>query len=412
MRSYYGRPVIKEPVWQPEIPWYFFTGGLAGASSILSLVARLGGNEELARKSLYIGAAADVVSPVLLISDLGRPERFLNMFRVFKVTSPMSVGSWILLGLRRRFVDRRAARGDRATEAGQVPRRARGRAERRAALGLHGDARLPTRPSPSGTRRGTSCRSCSARALRRAPAPLRRWRLRPREAGPARRLAVGGAIVENVVMQAMEKRLGMLAEPYHEGEAGKYAKLAKACSLGGAALLGLAGRRSRAARSRGRRVAARRRSGAALVGLQGGLPVGARPEVHGRPAARAGPSELVALRAVLADARRCHSTRSCRRRRPAVGRSLRAAGAGPGSAARAGPGRAPRRPRRASRTRGPRGARAAPRARWSSCSCAYSISCLLAGRQRHALEQDLELGDLAGAHASQFLHGPGTETNV
>ena len=97
MRSYYGRPVIKQPVWQPEITWYFFTGGLAGASSVLSLVARLGGNEELAKKSLYIGAAADVVSPVLLISDLGRPERFLNMFRVFKVTSPMSVGSWILM---------------------------------------------------------------------------------------------------------------------------------------------------------------------------------------------------------------------------------------------------------------------------------------------------------------------------
>src|SRR4051812_49619437 len=96
MRSYYGRPVIKEPVWQPEIPWYFFTGGLAGASSVLSLVARLGGNEPLAKRSLYIGAAADVVSPILLVADLGRPERFLNMFRVFKVTSPMSVGSWLL----------------------------------------------------------------------------------------------------------------------------------------------------------------------------------------------------------------------------------------------------------------------------------------------------------------------------
>jgi len=96
MSSYYGRPVIKEPVWQQEIPRYFFTGGLAGASSVLSLVARLRGNEPLARRSLYVAAAADVVSPVLLISDLGRPERFLNMFRVFKVTSPMSVGSWIL----------------------------------------------------------------------------------------------------------------------------------------------------------------------------------------------------------------------------------------------------------------------------------------------------------------------------
>ncbi|HEY6151037.1 MAG TPA: NrfD/PsrC family molybdoenzyme membrane anchor subunit, partial [Gaiellaceae bacterium] len=96
MKSYYGRPVLKEPVWQPEIPWYFFTGGLGGASSVLSLVARWTGNELLAQRSIQIASAADAVSPLLLISDLGRPERFLNMLRVFKVTSPMSVGSWIL----------------------------------------------------------------------------------------------------------------------------------------------------------------------------------------------------------------------------------------------------------------------------------------------------------------------------
>src|SRR5262249_44887879 len=95
--SYYGRPILKEPVWQPEIPFYFFFGGIAGASSLIHLGARLTGNETLARRSLLIGAAADVVSPALLVSDLSRPERFLNMFRVFKVTSPMSVGSWILL---------------------------------------------------------------------------------------------------------------------------------------------------------------------------------------------------------------------------------------------------------------------------------------------------------------------------
>src|SRR5207253_6097031 len=96
MRSYYGRPIVKEPVWQPEIPFYFFTGGIAGASSVLHGIARVAGHERLATTSLYVGAAADAVSPILLISDLGRPERFLNMFRVFKVTSPMSVGSWIL----------------------------------------------------------------------------------------------------------------------------------------------------------------------------------------------------------------------------------------------------------------------------------------------------------------------------
>ena len=97
MRSYYGRPILKEPVWQPEIPFYFFTGGIAGGCSVLHGLARIAGRERLARTALYVGAAADLVSPVLLISDLGRPERFLNMLRVFKVTSPMSVGSWILV---------------------------------------------------------------------------------------------------------------------------------------------------------------------------------------------------------------------------------------------------------------------------------------------------------------------------
>ena len=96
VRSYYGRPVLKEPVWKAEIPFYLFTGGLGGASSVLSLVARVSGNGLLAQRSIQIASAADAVSPVLLISDLGRPERFLNMLRVFKVTSPMSVGSWIL----------------------------------------------------------------------------------------------------------------------------------------------------------------------------------------------------------------------------------------------------------------------------------------------------------------------------
>src|SRR5204863_195639 len=59
--------------------------------------ARLAGNEELARTSLYVGAVADLVSPALLISDLGRPERFHHMLRVVKVTSPMNLGSWVLL---------------------------------------------------------------------------------------------------------------------------------------------------------------------------------------------------------------------------------------------------------------------------------------------------------------------------
>ena len=245
-RSYYGRPVIKEPVWQPEIPCYFLTGGLAGASSILSLVARLGGNEPLARRSLYIGAAADVVSPILLISDLGRPERFLNMFRVFKVTSPMSVGSWILL------VSGGASSTAALLEATGRLTPVKYLAELVAAVSggplsvytatLVSDTAVPV--WHEGRHELPYLFGSSAAASAGAAASIA---VAPEDAGPARRLAVGGAIVENVVMKAMEKRLGMLAEPYREGEAGKYARLAKACSLGGAALLATGGRRRRLA---------------------------------------------------------------------------------------------------------------------------------------------------------------------
>src|SRR5206468_11463273 len=73
----------------------------------------------------------------------------------------------------------------------------------------------------------------------------------PAEAGPARRLAVGGVLVENVLFQLMEKRLGMVGEPYSKGEAGKYKKAALGCTLGGAALLAGPGRRSRPAAAAG-----------------------------------------------------------------------------------------------------------------------------------------------------------------
>ena len=95
-RSYYGRPILKEPVWKPEIPWYLFTGGLGGALSGLAFGARLAGNDTLARRATLLAGAASAVNPVLLVKDLGRPRRFLNMLRVFKVTSPMSVGSWLV----------------------------------------------------------------------------------------------------------------------------------------------------------------------------------------------------------------------------------------------------------------------------------------------------------------------------
>ena len=96
--GYYGLPLLKSPVWTWEVPGYFFVGGTAGAAAVVGAVARASGaRPELVRDARWIAAIGGAASPGLLISDLGRPERFLNMLRVFKVQSPMSLGAWTLV---------------------------------------------------------------------------------------------------------------------------------------------------------------------------------------------------------------------------------------------------------------------------------------------------------------------------
>jgi formate-dependent nitrite reductase membrane component NrfD len=244
MRSYYGRPVIKEPVWTWEIPTYFFTGGLAGASAVLSSAARVTGNERLARTALYLGAAADVVSPALLISDLGRPERFHHMLRVVKVTSPMNLGSWVLLvsggasttaavlQLLEKWKPLRIAASIVAALAGPPLATYTGVLVADTAIPVWHDGRheLPW------------LFGASAAASAGAAASIF---VHPRDAGPARRVAVAGVVAEGALMQAMELRLGTVGEVYHEGEAGKYSKAAKGLAVAGAALLATRGRKSR-----------------------------------------------------------------------------------------------------------------------------------------------------------------------
>lgn len=95
--GYYGLPLLKPPVWTWEVPAYFFVGGAAGAAAMLGCVAQhTGASPELVRDARWIAAGGAAASTPLLIGDLGRPERFLNMLRVFKPQSPMSVGAWTL----------------------------------------------------------------------------------------------------------------------------------------------------------------------------------------------------------------------------------------------------------------------------------------------------------------------------
>jgi hypothetical protein len=95
--GYYGEPVVKPPVWTWEIPLYFFFGGIAGMSAVIALAAILFHHVDVARAAMWLAAIAGaILSPILLIMDLGRPHLFLNMLRAFKHRSAMSMGAWIL----------------------------------------------------------------------------------------------------------------------------------------------------------------------------------------------------------------------------------------------------------------------------------------------------------------------------
>lgn len=97
--TYRDAPLLKPPVWTWEVPVYFFVGGAAGAAAVVAAAAHVGGAPlaGLARDAKWIAVIGALISPLLLISDLGRPARFLNMLRVLKFRSPMSVGVWTLV---------------------------------------------------------------------------------------------------------------------------------------------------------------------------------------------------------------------------------------------------------------------------------------------------------------------------
>ncbi|MFN8203876.1 MAG: NrfD/PsrC family molybdoenzyme membrane anchor subunit [Solirubrobacteraceae bacterium] len=245
-RSYYGQPVIKEPVWTPEIPWYFFAGGLAGASAGLAYLADRTGNDVLARRAWPAALGGVGVSPLLLISDLGVPSRFLNMLRMFKVTSPMSVGSWIL-----------AASGAATSVAalhsmtGAFPRLAAVAGPAAAALGLPLSTYTAALIAQTAVPVWHEARhelpvifaagaAASAGATAAIATPVA-------YAGPARRLAVLGSMAELATVPLMEHRLGALADAYQSPDAEPFTRAARLLTATGGLLLAGAARRRRAA---------------------------------------------------------------------------------------------------------------------------------------------------------------------
>ncbi|MBJ7603438.1 MAG: polysulfide reductase NrfD [Candidatus Dormibacteraeota bacterium] len=241
--GYYGRPVLKEPVWKPEVAVYFWLGGLAGISAVLGFTARLSGNDRLARRAWFIAFGALLPCPPLLIADLGRPERFYNMLRVLKPTSPMSMGTWVLTGFG--GVTAVAAAGELLGGVfATLGRVAEGAA---ALLGLPlatytavllADTSVPVwhhaRHHLPFVFAGSATASAGAAAAILTPSQHSR---------PARLAATFGALLELGASFAMERRLGPDARHYHEGAAAGPAQAARALTGAGAALMTLGGRR-------------------------------------------------------------------------------------------------------------------------------------------------------------------------
>ncbi|UOY00228.1 NrfD/PsrC family molybdoenzyme membrane anchor subunit [Blastococcus sp. PRF04-17] len=173
--SYYGRQIVKTPVWKsPDVPLYLFLGGAAGSSSILAALADVTGRPKLTKVARLTSAGGAMASVVFLVHDLGRPERFLHMLRVFKPTSPLSVGTYILSPFSA------AAGATAAVELlGWFPRLKRfGEWWRRCSAGRWPPTPVCCWPTPR-CRRGTSstasCRTCSAHR-RWPPGAASAWR--------------------------------------------------------------------------------------------------------------------------------------------------------------------------------------------------------------------------------------------
>ncbi len=242
-RSYYGRAVLKPPVWEWKVAAYLFAGGLSAGSALLAAGADLTGRPAL-RRTGRVGALASILASMyFLVADLGRPERFHHMLRVAKPSSPMSVGTWIL-----------SAYGPGAGLAG-VAELLPGPL-RRSRLGkLVATLARPAGLSAAAVAPGVA--SYTAVLLSQTAVPA--WHeahpylpfvftgsaaasggglgillTPPEEAGPARRLAVVGAGLEVAASRLLERRLGLAAEAYTTGKAHRLREWAEYLTVGGA----------------------------------------------------------------------------------------------------------------------------------------------------------------------------------
>jgi formate-dependent nitrite reductase membrane component NrfD len=244
--SYYGRPVVKPVPWGHDIAEYLFLGGVAGGSAVLAAGAQLTGRGTLRRNCRLAALVSISLGAVALVRDLGRPERFLNMLRVIKLTSPMSLGSWILSAFSAGAGVAAIAEVDRMTgerlpfgPLRRVLRIVEGPAGLEAAtfgplLAVYTAVLLADTSTPTWNDARdelpfvfVSSASLASSGLAMVTTPVA-------ETGPARKLAMIGVLGDLVATRVMHRRMDpVAAEPLHEGRAGTMLRLSEALAVAG-----------------------------------------------------------------------------------------------------------------------------------------------------------------------------------
>jgi len=244
--SYYGRPVVKAPPWGHEIAAYLFLGGVAGGSAVLAAGAQLTGRDALRRNCRLAAIVAISVGGTALVKDLGRPERFLNMLRVIKPTSPMSLGSWVLSAFSAGAGVAAAAEIDRVTgerlplgPLRAVLRAVEGPAGLEAAvlgppLAVYTAVLLADTAAPAWNEARDELPFVFVSSASLASAGLAMVTTPVAEAAPARKLAVLGVVGDLVATRVMRQRMDpLVAETLHEGRPGMMLRASEALAVAG-----------------------------------------------------------------------------------------------------------------------------------------------------------------------------------
>lgn len=252
--SYYDKPIVKAPPWGAPIAVYLFTGGMAGALGVIQLAADITERPTLRRNARMVALGALGVGTVALIEDLGKPSRFLNMLRVVKLSSPMSLGTWILTGYGLgagvaganevdRILGEKLPLGPLRTVARSLEAPAGAQAAVFGApLAVYTAALLGSTSVPTWAAAGKNLAPVFASSATLAATGAMLISTTSEETSPMRWLAPFAAVTEIVSSKYMKDNMHELErEPLETGEAGKKLHLAEKLTIAGGLTTMLAG---------------------------------------------------------------------------------------------------------------------------------------------------------------------------